>query len=107
MAGNVKPEAYLPSRLGHEQLPDLLIGLQRGMREISQNLNSVLSGNAFNYSEGTAAPTTGSFAANAFRRNTAPTELGVAPNKYIILGWITPAGGSPGTWYECRTLTGN
>ena len=39
--------------------------------------------------------------------NTAPSELGTAGNKYIVDGWICTVSGTPGTWLEQRTLTGN
>lgn len=55
----------------------------------------------------TAAPTTGTYLQGDFVRNSTPTELGTAPNKYVIIGWICVSGGSPGTFYDCRALTGN
>ena len=39
--------------------------------------------------------------------NTSPSELGTAGSKYIINGWICTVAGTPGTWLEMRTLTGN
>lgn len=54
-----------------------------------------------------AAPTTGSWAQGDQCRNSNPTELGSAGSKYIIVGWICVAAGSPGTWREMRNLTGN
>lgn len=55
----------------------------------------------------TAAPTTGTYAQGDFVRNSNPTELGSAASKYVIFGWLAVAGGTPGTWVEVRTLTGN
>jgi hypothetical protein len=40
-------------------------------------------------------------------RNNAPAELGVALSKYVVFGWICTSGGTPGTWLQCRFLTGN
>lgn len=40
-----------------------------------------------------------------FNRN--PSELGSSGSKYTILGWRCVSSGSPGTWLEMRTLTGN
>lgn len=57
--------------------------------------------------EGTAAPTTGTWARGDFVANTTPSEAGSTPNKYVIIGWICTASGTPGTWLQCRTLTGN
>lgn len=42
--------------------------------------------------------------------NSAPTELGVAPNKYVILGWVRMTSGTSNTatdWLQTRSLTGN
>lgn len=55
----------------------------------------------------TAAPTSGTYAQGDFVRNSAPTELGSAGSKYVVLGWLNVAGGTPGTFLPCRALTGN
>lgn len=55
----------------------------------------------------TAAPTTGTWAKGDVIRNSAPTESGVALSKYVIYGWICSVAGTPGTWLQLRTLTGN
>ena len=55
----------------------------------------------------TAAPTTGTHAQGDVVRNSAPTELGGAGSKYVVLGWICVAGGTPGAWLQMRVLTGN
>lgn len=55
----------------------------------------------------TAAPTSGTHAQGDFARNSAPTELGVAGSKYVVLGFLCISGGTPGTWLACRALTGN
>jgi hypothetical protein len=54
-----------------------------------------------------AAPTTGTYAKGDFIRNSAPAELGTAASKYVIYGFLCVTGGSPGTWVQCRFLTGN
>lgn len=59
------------------------------------------------HSASTAAPTTGDFAQGDFVRNSAPIELGTAPNKYVVLGFLCTVGGTPGTFVQCRALTGN
>lgn len=56
---------------------------------------------------GTAAPTTGTHFAGDWVRNSAPAEAGSASSKYVISGWICTVSGTPGTWLEQRTLTGN
>lgn len=57
--------------------------------------------------EGTAAPTTGTWSQGDFVWNTAPAEAGSSSSKYVILGWVCTVSGTPGTWLQCRTLTGN
>lgn len=56
---------------------------------------------------GTAAPTTGAHAQGDFVANSNRVEAGSVGSKYVILGWVCVAGGTPGTWVESRTLTGN
>jgi hypothetical protein len=55
----------------------------------------------------TAAPAGGAWRQGDYVRNNAPSELGSSPNKYVILGWSCVVSGAPGTWVECRCLTGN
>lgn len=55
----------------------------------------------------TAAPTTGTHAQGDFVRNLTPIETGAALSRFVVIGWIAVAGGTPGTWRECRVLTGN
>lgn len=54
-----------------------------------------------------AVPTTGTWATGDFIRNSSPSELGAASSKYVIYGFICVSGGTPGTWVQCRFLTGN
>lgn len=55
----------------------------------------------------TAAPTGGTYAQGDFVRNSAPSEAGVAGSAYVVLGWVCTVGGTPGTFLQCRVLTGN
>lgn len=55
----------------------------------------------------TAAPTTGTHARGDFVRNSEPAEAGAGGSKYVVLGWVCTVGGEPGTWLQCRVLTGN
>lgn len=55
----------------------------------------------------TAAPTTGQHWQGDRARNIAPAEAGSTNSKYVIVGWICTVSGTPGTWLERRTLTGN
>jgi len=56
---------------------------------------------------GTAAPTTGTYRVGDKVLNTNPAEAGSALSKYMITGWSCTVAGTPGTWLENRTLTGN
>jgi polygalacturonase len=56
---------------------------------------------------GTAAPTAGSWYQGDREYNSAPAEAGTAGSKYVIFGWICTVGGTPGTWLQMRSLTGN
>jgi hypothetical protein len=55
----------------------------------------------------TAAPTTGTYVIGDIVKNSAPAEAGGAGSKYVVIGWICTASGTPGTWLAMRTLTGN
>jgi hypothetical protein len=59
------------------------------------------------HSAATAAPTAGSFAVGDFVRNSAPSELGTVGSKYVVMGFLCTVGGTPGTFVQCRALTGN
>jgi hypothetical protein len=77
-------------------------------RSVAKKLNSLASGAASAVDNtGTAAPTTGTWAQGDFVRNSSPSELGAVGSKYVIQGWMAVAGGTPGTWVQVRTLTGN
>lgn len=82
--------------------------LQRELREHATLVNLMAEGRmtAF-YQARTAAPTAESWMQGDFVRNSAPTELGSVGSKYIIHGWQCTVSGTPGTWVQCRFLTGN
>lgn len=82
--------------------------LVRELREHAQLVNLLAEGRVAGTANAlTAAPTAGSFAQGDFVRNSAPTEVGAAGSKYVVLGWLCVAGGTPGTFVPCRALTGN
>lgn len=84
------------------------VELLRVLREIATQLNGLSEGRiAANYAALTSAPTTGTWAKGDKVRNSNPSELGTASSKYVIDGWICTVGGTPGTWLQQRTLTGN
>lgn len=80
----------------------------RWMREVATQVNALSEGRAVAlYQSASSAPTTGTYAQGDFVTNNTPTELGTAGSKYVIRGWICTVGGTPGTWVQCRYLTGN
>lgn len=87
---------------------DLNFVLTRVHRNIAQKVNLLADGRIAG-SDFVAAtvPTTGTFKQGDFIRNSAPVEAGAAASKYVVLGWIVVAGGSPGTLLPVRALTGN
>jgi hypothetical protein len=70
-------------------------------------LNALSAGNIAAAANGAAAPTTGTARAGDYVRNNAPSETGSGGSKYVVTGWLCITSGSPGTWVECRALTGN
>jgi len=53
----------------------------------------------------------GTWEAGDYAINQAPSELGSASSKYVILGWLRLTTGSAHVlntdWAQCRALTGN
>ena len=83
-------------------------GIARELREHANAVNSLAEGRlAGAYNAQTAAPTTGTHAKGDQVRNSNPAEAGAVSSKYVVIGWICTVGGTPGTWLEMRTLTGN
>jgi hypothetical protein len=101
----------VPSDPGLGQINDL-----RGMakqltllwRNLAQQINGLSEGSvvAF-YNARTAAPTEGTHGQGDFVPNKEPVEMGSPGSKYIVRGWVCIAAGTPGTWVEARSLTGN
>lgn len=82
--------------------------LQRELSEHANLVNLLTDGRLSGTNNATtAAPTGGDYAQGDFVRNSQPTELGAVSSKYVVYGFLCVAGGSPGTWVECRFLTGN
>jgi hypothetical protein len=78
------------------------------MRETAAQVNAISEGRQYGfYTAAAAAPTTGTWALGDFVLNSAPAEAGVAASMYIIHGWRCTVAGTPGTWVQCRFLTGN
>jgi hypothetical protein len=82
--------------------------LIRELREHATQVNNLSEGKlSAVYNAYTADPTTGTWSQGDFIRNSAPSELGSGGSKYVIFGWICTVSGTPGTWLQCRFLTGN
>jgi hypothetical protein len=100
----VNTELRLPADL--VQLIRHLAGEWRGA--ITQ-LNQLSEGQVVAVTNAATAAPTGSavnYNLGDFILNSAPAELGSAGSKYIIHGWRCVAAGAPGTWVQCRYLTG-
>lgn len=76
-------------------------------RDHGNMLSAIAAGKISATDRATAPPTGGIWSQGDFVRNAAPAELGTAASKYVVLGWVCTVSGTPGTWLQCRTLTGN
>lgn len=93
---------------GVRYLSDLVYTLVRILTDIATQLNNLSEGRITAATNAdTAPPTTGEHQKGDFVRNAAPAELGTAGAKYVVTGWVCSAAGVPGTWLQCRALTGN
>ncbi len=80
------------------------------IRDIAYQVNGLSEGSlSASYNATTAAPTATNipYAQGDFIKNSNPSEVGAGGSKYVIVGWICTVAGSPGTWLQCRFLTGN
>lgn len=94
----------LSQRVSKEYLRSTFFDL---MRDIETKVNNLAEGRlAGRHNAQTAAPTTGVNAQGDFVPNSNPSVLGSPGSRYVITGWICTVAGEPGTWVECRTLTG-
>lgn len=80
----------------------------RWYREIARQVNALSEGSITAvYNAASAAPTTGTWARGDQIRNGAPAELGTAGVKFVVTHWLCTEAGTPGTWVQARSLTGN
>lgn len=88
-------------------MPRLVLALQTLLRDVGGKVNALAEGR-ISAREGAAAaaPTGGDWVKGDFVTNSDPSELGSAGSKYVVLGWVCVTSGAPGTWKECRALTG-
>ena len=82
--------------------------LKRELGDHAQQVNSLSEGRIEAvYNADSSAPTTGMNQQGDCIRNLTPTELGAPGSKYVIKEFLCIASGTPGTWVQCRFLTGN
>ena len=103
----VPSDPGLPAVGGVDYERQLNFQLYDVLRQHAAQLNGLAEGSIYSFFSSTAAPTTGTYQRGDIVRNSEPSELGSASSKYVITGWICTVAGSPGTWVEMRSLTGN
>lgn len=88
---------------------DLQLSLTRFMRDITQQVNLLSDGRIVARESGSATPasTVIEYVEGDFVWNNNPLEVTATASSYVVLGWININAGSPGTWHEVRTRTGN
>jgi hypothetical protein len=103
------PDPLLPNATG--PLAVLTAALVKYLRLIQAQVNALSSGSVSasivaNSGPPVAAGNTKIYAKGDFIQNNNPSVLGSAGSQYVITGWICIAGGTPGTWVACHSLTG-
>ena len=81
--------------------------LKTRLYELWRDLSAKHNSGYFWETSGADAPTSGTWNQGDKCKNTAPVETGVAGSKYVVIGWVCTASGTPGTWLPMRSLTGN
>lgn len=77
-------------------------------RDVATQLDGISEGKiTASHNARTSVPTTSTAKRGDFVRNSEPSELGSGGSKYVIFGWLCTVSGEPGTWVQCRFLTGN
>ena len=98
----------LPINPDSDYAQNLNFTLARVLRATAQKVNALGDGRiAARDLTATVVPTTGTYATGDIVWKSNPVEAGGAGAKYVILGWVNVAGGTPGTFLQMRTLTGN
>lgn len=98
---DTRPRFPADPKLMERKLTDLFVETNTQVNRLTEGTVSAV------HNAGTAAPTTGTYAVGDFVRNSAPAELGAAGSKYVVLGFVCTVAGTPGTFLQCRALTGN
>lgn len=85
----------------------LILNLNDILSRTNQQINQLTEGQiSAIHNARTSAPTTGLHQQGDFFRNAQPSVAGTAGSQYVITGWMCVVGGEPGTFVECRSLTG-
>lgn len=101
-------EVQLPINPDTQYARDLNYKLKDIFRIYAQRINAISDGRLGAIDNAaSAAPTTGMYAQGDFILNSVPTEIGTAGSKYVITGFLCVSAGSPGTFVQLRSLTGN
>lgn len=103
----LKETPLLPASPESKYDTDLQRALMPLLRDTAIKVNQMAAGLFVGLDDAAAAaPTAGRWQQGDTVRNKNPTELGAPGARYVLVGWICVAGGSPGTWREMRVLTG-
>lgn len=90
---------------------DLVPQLTNYLGTVQTQVNALADGSVSAATSANNVPppsnSTQSYFSGDFIRNNQPAEIGVGGAKYVVTGWICTVSGKPGTWLECRSLTGN
>ena len=98
---DTRPRFPADHKLWERKLTDMFVATNTQVNQLSEGVASAVNNAA------TSAPTAGTFAVGDFVKNSAPSELGSAGSKYVVMGWVCVTAGTPGTFVQCRALTGN
>lgn len=85
----------------------LLFRLERELQSLKSANKGVYENRLAAHNSAIAAPTGNTWAKGDIVLNSNPAEAGAGGSKYVTWAFICVSGGTPGTWLEMRTLTGN
>lgn len=89
---------------------NLVTALTKALKPIIDQINGTSGGQASSVYNASTVPPVGKttvYAKGDFIKNSNPVEQGTVGSEFIITGWICTVGGAPGTWKQCRVLTGD
>lgn len=105
------PVPQLPTTGATGVLASVIVAISNYLKLVRTQVNGMTDGSISAATSASSGPppvsSTTLYAQGDFIRNSAPSEIGTAGAKYVIIGWLCTAAGKPGTWVACRTITGN